>query len=51
MRWAESGQLFGGLGIGPGLGAGTDRIEITLQLEPEGWRIAAFKVGNNSIEF
>jgi hypothetical protein len=41
----------GGSRTGPGMGAGTDRIEITLQLEPEGWRIAAFKIGKDTIEF
>jgi hypothetical protein len=33
------------------MGTDTDRIEITLQLEPEGWRIAAFKIGKDTIEF
>ncbi|MFN7840958.1 MAG: serine/threonine protein kinase [Pirellula sp.] len=41
----------GGLRVGPGMGAGTDRIEITLQLEPDGWRIVAFKHGSDIIEF
>jgi hypothetical protein len=41
----------GGLRLGPGMGAGTDRIEITLKLEPAGWRIVAFKHGSDIIEF
>ncbi len=41
----------GGLRLGPGMAAGTDRIEITLKLEPEGWRIVAFKHGSDIIEF
>jgi serine/threonine protein kinase len=41
----------GGLRTGSGMGTDTDRIEITLQLEPEGWRIAAFKIGKDTIEF
>ena len=41
----------GGLRIGPGMGAGYGRIEITLKLEPEGWRVASFKIGTDIIEF
>ena len=41
----------GGLRIGPGMGAGTGRIEITLKLDPEGWRVASFKIGTDIIEF
>lgn len=36
---------------GPGMGAAQDRFEITLKLEPAGWRIATFKYGKNIIEF
>ncbi|MFN7731617.1 MAG: serine/threonine protein kinase [Pirellula sp.] len=41
----------GGLRIGPGMGAGQERIEITLKLEPQGWRVAAFKYGTHVTEF
>ena len=41
----------GSLAVGPGMGAGTGRIEITLKLEPTGWRVASFKCGTNLIEF
>jgi hypothetical protein len=41
----------GSLVIGPGMGAGTDRIEITLKLEPAGWRVASVKHGSDVIEF
>jgi len=37
--------------IDPGKGAGTDRIEITLKLQPAGWRVASFKQGTDVIEF
>jgi hypothetical protein len=33
------------------MGVGRDRFEITLKLEPAGWRVATFKVGKNLIEF
>lgn len=36
---------------GPGMGAAQDRFEITLKLEPAGWRVATFKYGKNLIEF
>ena len=36
---------------GPGMGAAQDRFEITLKLEPAGWRVATFKYGKNIIEF
>ena len=36
---------------GPGMGVGQDRFEITLKLEPAGWRVATFKYGKNIIEF
>lgn len=35
----------------PGMGVGQDRFEITLKLEPAGWRVATFKYGKNIIEF
>jgi hypothetical protein len=35
----------------PGIGVGQDRFEITLKLEPAGWRVATFKYGKNIIEF
>jgi serine/threonine protein kinase len=41
----------GGLSVGPGMGANATRIEITLKLEPAGWRIVAFKHGSDIIEF
>ncbi len=41
----------GSLRIGPGMGAGTDRSEVILKLEPVGWRVAAFKHGKEIIEF
>jgi serine/threonine protein kinase len=41
----------GSLVIGPGMGAGTGRIEITLKLEPIGWRVASVKYGSEVIEF
>lgn len=41
----------GGLVIGPGMGAGTGRIEITLKLESIGWRVASVKYGSEVIEF
>jgi hypothetical protein len=37
--------------VGPSMGVGRDRFEITLKLEPAGWRVATFKVGKNVIEF
>ena len=37
--------------VGPSMGVGRDRFEITLKLEPAGWRVAMFKVGKNVIEF
>jgi serine/threonine protein kinase len=37
--------------VGPGMGVGQDRFEITLKLEPAGWRVATFKYGKNIIEF
>jgi hypothetical protein len=33
------------------MGVGRDRFEITLKLEPAGWRVATFKVGKNVIAF
>ena len=36
---------------GPGMGVGQYRFEITLKLEPAGWRVATFKYGKNIIEF
>jgi hypothetical protein len=33
------------------MGAGTGRIEITLKLEPIGWRVASVKYGSEVIEF
>jgi hypothetical protein len=33
------------------MGVGQDRFEITLKLEPAGWRVATFKYGKNIIEF
>jgi hypothetical protein len=41
----------GSLRTGPGMGAGTDRIEITLRLDSNGWRVASFKHGSDVIEF
>ena len=36
---------------GPGMGAAQDRFEITLKLEPAGWRVATFKFRKNIIDF
>ena len=33
------------------MGVGQDRFEITLKLEPAGWRVATFKYGKYLIEF
>jgi hypothetical protein len=33
------------------MGIGQDRFEITLKLEPVGWRVATFKYGKNLLEF
>lgn len=41
----------GSLRIGPGAGAGPERVEITLQLEPQGWRVAKFKYGSEVFQF
>ena len=51
-RSVHHGSFVAGHGArGVGLGVGTDRFEITLKLEPAGWRVATFKYGKNIIEF
>ena len=51
-RSVHHGSFVAGHGArGVGLGVGTDRFEITLKLEPAGWRVATFKYGKNLIEF
>ena len=47
-RSVYHGSFVAGPGAG---GGGTDRFEITLKLEPAGWRVATFKYGKNNIEF
>ena len=47
----EVNVLQGGLILGPGMSAGQEFVEITLKLEPDGWRVASFEYGANLIEF